>query len=234
MRMSDFVVRAAINPDLAAVNKEGVIREMAASLRAAGCFRESDLDDVVRAILKRELLGSTGIGRGVAIPHTKHNSVERLIGTVAVSHAGVSFESLDGEPVQVFVLLISPQDRPGDHLAPWRTSPAVSATTTSSRGCAGHHERPDLGPAGKVRPLTHGAPAARPPFPRDCHGKLHVAAPIRFDQPPGSSHAPVRRLRVGGRSLPEQGDRVAVGRDVDGKSILDLLTLGALRGPTWR
>ena len=116
MRMSDFVVRDAILPDLAAVNKEGVIREMAASLRAAGCFREGDLEDVVRAILKRELLGSTGIGRGVAIPHTKHNSVERLIGTVAVSQAGVSFESLDGDPVQVFVLLISPQDRPGDHL----------------------------------------------------------------------------------------------------------------------
>jgi len=116
MRMSDFVVRDAIIPDLAAVNKEGVIREMAASLRAAGCFREADQEDVVRAILKRELLGSTGIGRGVAIPHTKHNGVERLIGTVAVSPKGVSFESLDGEPVQVFVLLISPQDRPGDHL----------------------------------------------------------------------------------------------------------------------
>ena len=116
MRMSDFVVRDAIVPNLAAVNKEGVIREMASSLRAAGCFREGDLEDVVRAILKRELLGSTGIGRGVAIPHTKHNSVERLIGTVAVSQAGVSFESLDGDPVQVFVLLISPQDRPGDHL----------------------------------------------------------------------------------------------------------------------
>jgi PTS system fructose-specific IIA component/PTS system nitrogen regulatory IIA component len=116
MRMSDFVVRDAIIPDLAAVNKEGVIREMAASLCAAGCFREADQEDVVRAILKRELLGSTGIGRGVAIPHTKHNGVERLIGTVAVSPKGVSFESLDGEPVQVFVLLISPQDRPGDHL----------------------------------------------------------------------------------------------------------------------
>jgi nitrogen PTS system EIIA component len=116
MRMSDFVVRDAIIPDLAAVNKEGVIREMAASLCKAGCFREADQEDVVRAILKRELLGSTGIGRGVAIPHTKHNGVERLIGTVAVSPNGVSFESLDGEPVQVFVLLISPQDRPGDHL----------------------------------------------------------------------------------------------------------------------
>jgi mannitol/fructose-specific phosphotransferase system IIA component (Ntr-type) len=116
MRMSDFVVRDAIIPGLNAVNKEGVIREMVEALRAAGQFRGADIEDIVRAILKRELLGSTGIGRGVAIPHTKHNSAERLIGTVAVSPRGVAFESLDGEAVYVFVLLISPQDRPGDHL----------------------------------------------------------------------------------------------------------------------
>ena len=116
MRMSDFVVREAIIPELTAASKEGVIREMVESLRAAGQFRGAELEDIVRAILKRELLGSTGIGRGVAIPHTKHNGVDRLIGTVAVSHGGVAFESLDGEPVYVFVLLISPQDRPGDHL----------------------------------------------------------------------------------------------------------------------
>ena len=115
MRMSDFVIRDAIIPELTAANKEGVIREMVASLRAAGQFR-ADVDDIIRAILKRELLGSTGIGRGVAIPHTKHTGVDRLIGTVAVSRPGVAFESLDGEPVHVFVLLISPQDRPGDHL----------------------------------------------------------------------------------------------------------------------
>ncbi|HEY7310653.1 MAG TPA: PTS sugar transporter subunit IIA [Gemmataceae bacterium] len=116
MRMSDFVVRDAIIPELPATNKEGVIREMVEALRAAGQFRGADLEDIIRAILKREFLGSTGIGRGVAIPHTKHNSVERLIGTVALSSKGIAFDSLDGEPVHVFVLLISPQDRPGDHL----------------------------------------------------------------------------------------------------------------------
>lgn len=116
MRMSDFVVREAIVPELAATTKEGLIREMVESLRGVGYFKSADPEDIVKAILKRELLGSTGIGRGVAIPHTKHASVERLIGTVALSRAGVAFDSLDGEPVHVFVLLISPQDRPGDHL----------------------------------------------------------------------------------------------------------------------
>jgi len=116
MRMSDFVVREAIVPELVATTKEGVIREMVESLRAAGYFKGGELEDIVKAILKRELLGSTGIGRGVAIPHTKHSTVDRLIGTVALSRPGVAFDSLDGEPVHVFVLLISPQDRPGDHL----------------------------------------------------------------------------------------------------------------------
>ena len=99
MRMSDFVVREAIVPELTATTKEGVIREMVESLRAAGYFKSGEPEDIVKAILKRELLGSTGIGRGVAIPHTKHNSVDRLIGTVAVSSTGVPFDSVDGEPV---------------------------------------------------------------------------------------------------------------------------------------
>src|SRR5205807_1076993 len=105
MRMSDFVVREAIIPALTASSKEGVIRAMVESLRAAGQFRGADTEDIIRAILKRELLGSTGIGRGVAIPHTKHNSAEKLVGTVALAPGGVAFESLDGEPVYIFVLL---------------------------------------------------------------------------------------------------------------------------------
>lgn len=116
MRIADFVVHDAIIPNLHGTNKEGVIREMVESLRAAGNFKSGDPEEVVKAILKRELLGSTGIGRGVAIPHTKHPTVDRLLGTVALSKAGVGFESLDGEPVFVFVMLVSPQDRPGDHL----------------------------------------------------------------------------------------------------------------------
>jgi PTS system nitrogen regulatory IIA component len=139
MRMSEFVVRDAIIPELTGSTKEGVIREMVQSLCAAGYFRGADLEDVIRAILKRELLGSTGIGRGVAIPHTKHASVEKLIGTVAISHKGVAFESLDGEPVHVFVLLVSPQDRPGDHL---RALENVSRTLRDDKFVAALREAP--------------------------------------------------------------------------------------------
>src|SRR3974390_1472934 len=120
MRMSDFVVKESISADLAATTKEGVIREMVENLRQAGYFKGSDSEDVVKEILRRELLGSTGIGRGVAIPHTKHGSVDRLIGTVAVSRGGVPFESLDGEPVPVFAL--SARRRPAKRFgACWKT-----------------------------------------------------------------------------------------------------------------
>jgi mannitol/fructose-specific phosphotransferase system IIA component (Ntr-type) len=116
MRMSDFMVREAIIPELSATTKDGSIREMVESLRSAGRFKGDETEDIIKAILKRELLGSTGIGRGVAIPHAKHTGVDKLVGTLALSRSGVAFDSLDGEPVHVFVLLISPQDRPGDHL----------------------------------------------------------------------------------------------------------------------
>ena len=116
MKFSDFVANDAVRSHVHAATKEGVIREMAQSLVDAGKIAPGDLEGIVKAIMKREDLGSTGIGRGVAVPHTKHPSVTRLIGTVAVSPSGIEFESLDGEPVQLFFLLVSPPDRPGDHL----------------------------------------------------------------------------------------------------------------------
>jgi nitrogen PTS system EIIA component len=116
MKFADFISTEAIRAKLNTENKEGVIREMAHALADAGKIAPGELEGIVKAILKREELGSTGIGRGVAVPHTKHASVNRLVGTVAVSQEGVDFDSLDGEKVQLFFLLISPPDRPGDHL----------------------------------------------------------------------------------------------------------------------
>ncbi len=116
MKFADFVSVDAINANLEADDKEGVIREITSALLKAGNIAESEYESIVSAILKREELGSTGIGRGVAVPHTKHPSVDRLVGTVGVSIEGVDFNSLDGEKVQLFFLLISPPDRPGDHL----------------------------------------------------------------------------------------------------------------------
>ena len=116
MKFVDFIVPEAIQAELAAGDKQGVIREMLEALMAAGQIEKDEFESIVKAILKREELGSTGIGRGVAVPHTKHPSVDRLVGNVAVSRDGVDFDSLDGEKVHLFFLLISPPERPGDHL----------------------------------------------------------------------------------------------------------------------
>jgi mannitol/fructose-specific phosphotransferase system IIA component (Ntr-type) len=116
MKFSAFISPKAIRAQLTANTKEGVISELVDALVEAGEIKESDRPDIIKAIMKREELGSTGIGRGVAVPHTKHASVEKLVGTVGVSAAGLDFESLDGQDASLFFLLVSPPDRPGDHL----------------------------------------------------------------------------------------------------------------------
>jgi PTS system fructose-specific IIA component/PTS system nitrogen regulatory IIA component len=116
MRMSNFIVKDAIIPSLAATTKEAAIRELVQSLHEAGHLQTGDIEDVIKAILRREQVSSTGIGRNIAIPHTKHLGVDRPIGTMALSSTGIPFDSIDGHPVHIMVMLISPMDRPGDHL----------------------------------------------------------------------------------------------------------------------
>ena len=116
MKLLDFVVPDAILPDLQVQNKEAAIRAMVEGLKGSGSIKPEDEENIVAAILKREELGSTGIGNGVAVPHTKHPSVDHLIATVALAKDGVDFTSLDGEDVFILFLLVSPPDRPGDHL----------------------------------------------------------------------------------------------------------------------
>ncbi len=116
MRMSSFIVRDAIVPRLRETSKESVLRELVASLVTAGQIREEEIAEIVSGVMRREALGSTGIGRHIAIPHSKHVGVNQLIGTLGISPIGIPFESIDGEPVHVLVLLISPPNKPGEHL----------------------------------------------------------------------------------------------------------------------
>jgi PTS system fructose-specific IIA component/PTS system nitrogen regulatory IIA component len=116
MKFSDFVKPETIVPDLVASDKRSAIRELVQSLVDHNQIRAEEMEGIFTAIMNREELGSTGIGRGVAVPHTKHASVDQLIGTVGISAGGIDFQSLDREKVQLVFLLISPPDRPGDHL----------------------------------------------------------------------------------------------------------------------
>lgn len=124
--MTNFLVRDALVPALAATTKEGAIRELVTALQQAGYFRPAEVDAVVAEILRREGLGSTGIGRGVAIPHSRYEGLPRLIGTVGLSKAGIPFDSIDGQDVRVVFLLVSRPDQPGPHLYALETIVRVS------------------------------------------------------------------------------------------------------------
>ncbi len=113
----EFIVVDAIIPDLKSTDKISVIKEMVESLKGSNSIDPSQVNDILRALMKREELGSTGIGKGVAVPHAKHDSIKNIIGIAARSVKGVEFDALDGEPVFLFFLLLSPKDSAGIHLS---------------------------------------------------------------------------------------------------------------------
>ena len=124
--MKNFLVRDALVPALAATTKEGAIRELVTALQRAGYFKPHEVDAVVAEILRREGLGSTGIGRGVAIPHSRYEGLPRLVGTLGLSKAGIPFDSIDGQDVRLVFLLVSRPDQPGPHLHALETIVRVS------------------------------------------------------------------------------------------------------------
>ena len=117
MTIMGFLDERAVSTNLKAhETKEEVIRELVQLLVTAGDIKEKDTAKLVQILMKRESLGSTGIGQGVAIPHGKSDGVTKLIGAFGVSQTGVSFDALDGEPVTLCFLLIAPEDSAGPHL----------------------------------------------------------------------------------------------------------------------
>jgi mannitol/fructose-specific phosphotransferase system IIA component (Ntr-type) len=130
MTLAQFVIRDAIRPILSGTNREQVVRELVDSLVSCGSLTEADREDVVKAVLRRESLGSTGIGKNVAIPHSRHASASQLVCAVGLSAQGIPFDSIDGEAVNLFFLLVSPHDRPTDHLRALETVVKVTNDDT--------------------------------------------------------------------------------------------------------
>ena len=116
MKFCDFVIAESVVAQLKGTDKEAVITELVSQVHATGHVEEGQVEDIIGAVLKREELGSTGIGKGVAVPHTKHPSVKGLVGTVGLAQEGIDFTSVDGEPVHIFFLLISHPYSTADHL----------------------------------------------------------------------------------------------------------------------
>ncbi len=116
MRIMDFLNKNAVIADLKATDKEGIIKEMVASLVSSKAIKKDQGESAVSVLLEREELGSTGIGQGIGIPHGKNSEIKDLVAAFALSKAGVNFESLDGEPVYIFFLLLAPEESAGPHL----------------------------------------------------------------------------------------------------------------------
>ena len=114
MKITEFLNQKAIKIGLTASTKEGILKELVEILGEVKDLGEPK--PVVKALLERESLGSTGIGQGIAIPHGKTDRVKELVAALGVSHKGVNFDALDGELVYIFFLLVAPKDTAGPHL----------------------------------------------------------------------------------------------------------------------
>lgn len=116
MKLCDIVIQAAIVPAIKATKRDDAIRELTEALAASGVIKAAQVDEMVKAIIKREKKGSTGFGHGVAAPHAKIPEVGRVFAAVGISHAGLDFSALDRQPVHVVFLLLSPEDKPEEHI----------------------------------------------------------------------------------------------------------------------
>lgn len=116
MRLSEIVPDAAIVTTLQSKDRDAVVIELLDALLASGAAPAKVRDDLVGRVLERERRGSTGFGKGVAVPHVKHKQVKQMAAAIGLSPGGVDFNSLDKQPVYSVFLLLSPEDRPEEHL----------------------------------------------------------------------------------------------------------------------
>lgn len=114
MKLLDFLQKGRIVPRLVARDKQGVLAELAEVLVSTGVIRSAR--DAVQVLLDREKLGSTGIGEGIAIPHGKLKELQSVVAVFGRSPEGVEFDSMDGAPVQLFFLLVAPENSASTHL----------------------------------------------------------------------------------------------------------------------
>jgi len=116
MKLTEIITPDSIRVPLESTERNEVISELIDTLIAAGAADASIRDELLEKVLERERKHSTGFGRGVAVPHVKHKSIEKMTAAIGVSSSGIDFNSLDKQPVYTVFLLLSPQSRPQEHL----------------------------------------------------------------------------------------------------------------------
>ena len=121
MKFADFVSFEAVIPQLKAADRDGVIAELVSALDKAGRLGNKNRQKIIKAVIKRENEASTGMGKGVAVPHVKYEVVKDVVAAVGLSSSGIDFSSLDKQPVFSVILLLSPADNPDKHLQAMET-----------------------------------------------------------------------------------------------------------------
>ncbi|MCX5636166.1 MAG: PTS sugar transporter subunit IIA [Planctomycetota bacterium] len=116
MKFADFVCFKATIPELRARDRDGAIAELVSALDKAGKLGKGNREEIIKAVVRREKEASTGMGKGVAVPHVKHAAVKDVVAAIGQSSAGIDFSALDKRPVYTIMLLISPVDNPDKHL----------------------------------------------------------------------------------------------------------------------
>lgn len=114
MKFIDYVKPENIKLKLEGQTKEEVIEELVELLVGSCCVK--DADTIYEAVMAREREGSTGLEKGVAIPHAKSDAVERLSIVIGISKEGIDFDSLDGKPSNLFFLMVAPTNESGPHV----------------------------------------------------------------------------------------------------------------------
>lgn len=116
MKLADFICFDATITQLQSDERNAVIAELVDALCKAGSLKKKDKDKITRAIIRRENEASTGMGKGVAVPHIKYAAVDRPVAVVGLSRDGIDFRALDKKPVYSVILLISPAGDSDSHL----------------------------------------------------------------------------------------------------------------------
>ncbi|MBU0682663.1 MAG: PTS sugar transporter subunit IIA [Candidatus Omnitrophota bacterium] len=116
MNIVDLLSKDAIAVNLESQEKSKVLSELVDLLVGSGDIKKVVKNEILKRLQEREMLGSTGIGKNVAIPHAKCPKIKKMIAAFGISKNGLDFKSLDGEPTHIFFLLIAPGETPGPHL----------------------------------------------------------------------------------------------------------------------
>lgn len=142
MKLCDFISKSSMVKDLKSTDKKSAIIELVETAKNAHKSEKIKAAEVIDQLIKREKIGSTGIGNMIAVPHVKIEGIKSVIGAFGRSVKGIDFNSIDGEPVHIIFLILAPMDDPESNLQALRR---ISQATRQPNFCKFLMEAKDAG-----------------------------------------------------------------------------------------